>query len=74
MPIPMQIFQSWFCACHVHLLAFQSHAQKFLDHFPGIREMTRAQQKRGVTACIELFSDDPELLAHADTEPLIIDH
>lgn len=74
MPIPMQIFQAWFCACHVHLLAFQAQAQKFLSLFPGIQELTRAQQKRGVAACIERFSDDPGLLVHADTEPLVIDH
>jgi hypothetical protein len=74
MPIPMQIFHSWFCACHVDLLAFQSRAQTFLDRFPSIQEMTRAQQKRGLAACIEGFLDDPELLAHPDTEPLVIDH
>jgi hypothetical protein len=73
MPIPMQIFQAWFCACHVHLLAFQA-AQKFLDRFPGIQEMSRAQQKRGVAARIERFSNDAKLLAYPGTEPLVIDH
>jgi hypothetical protein len=74
MPIPMQIFHAWFCACHVDLLAIQSRAQDFLDMFPGIQEMTRVQQKRGVAACIEHYSNDPKLLAHPDTEPLVIDH
>lgn len=74
MPIPMQIFQGWFCACHTHLLAFELHAQKYLDLFPGIQGMTRAQQKAGVAACIERFLDDPGLLAHPDTEPLALDH
>jgi hypothetical protein len=74
MPIPMQIFHAWFCACHVDLIALQSHAQRFLDLFPGIQKMPRAQQKRGVATCIERFSDDPDLLAHPDTEPLVIDH
>jgi len=75
MPIPMQIFQAWFCACHVDLLAFQASAERYLNLFPGIQAMTRAQQKRGVAACIERFSDDPGLLAHPDTEPLLlIDH
>jgi hypothetical protein len=74
MPIPMQIFQAWFCACHVHLLAFQAHAHKFLDRFPSIQELSRAQQKRGVAACIERFSNDAKLLTYADTEPLVIDH
>jgi hypothetical protein len=73
MPIPMQIFHAWFCACHVDLLTDQSRAQNFLDRFPGIQRMSRAQQKRGVAACIERFSNDPELLAHAGTEPLFID-
>lgn len=48
-------------------------AQKFLDLFPGIQGMTRAQQKRGVAACIERYSDDAGLLAHPNTEPLVID-
>jgi hypothetical protein len=74
MPVPMQIFHAWFCACHVHLLIDKSRAQKFLDLFPGIQGMTRAQQKRGVAACIERYSSDARLLAHPDTEPLIIDH
>lgn len=73
-PIPMQIFHAWFAACHVHLLAFQSRAQKFLSLFPGIQGMTRAQQKVGVAACIERFSNDPELLAYAETEPVTIDN
>jgi hypothetical protein len=74
MPIPMQIFQAWFCARHADLLTDRSLAQKFLDWFQGIQEMTRAQQKRGVAACIERFSDDPGLLAYPETEPLVIDY
>jgi hypothetical protein len=73
MPIPVQIFHSWFCAGHVDLLTDQSRAKSFLDRFPGIQDMTRAQQKRAVAACIERFSDDAEWLADEGTEPLVID-
>lgn len=73
MPIPMQVFQSWFCACHVDLLADRSRAQRYLDLFPCIQGMPRAEQKRGVAACIEHFSHDPAVSAHPETEPLVID-
>jgi hypothetical protein len=67
-PIAMQIFHSWFCACHVHLLAVQSQAEKFLEQFPGIEAMTREQRKRGLAGCLEQFSHHPDLLAHPETE------
>jgi hypothetical protein len=54
------------------MFLWPSHACSARE-FPGIAGMTRAQQKRGVAACIERFSEDPKLLAHPDTEPLIID-
>lgn len=71
-PIPMQIFQMWFCAVHADLLHPSFQPGQFLNLFPGIREMSRSQQKRGVAACIAHYSDDPELLAYAETEPLIV--
>jgi hypothetical protein len=73
-PIPMQIFQAWFCALHVELLSPPHQPEKFLDRFPGIREMSRAQQKWDGAACIARFSDNPQLLAHPDTEPIFVDH
>jgi hypothetical protein len=73
MPIPMQVFQSWFCALHVELLTSQDQAETFKNIFPRIREMSRTQQKRGAVACIGHYSDDPRLLADPQTEPLIID-
>jgi hypothetical protein len=74
MPVPMQIFHAWFCAVHADLLTDQQHARHLLDRFPGILHMSRVQQKRGVAACIALYSEDPTLLAHPDTEPLAVDH
>jgi len=60
MPVPMQVFQAWFCAAHIDLLEPEHPAfQKFLALFPGIDGMTRQQQKRGVAAVI----DDQLLLA-----------
>jgi hypothetical protein len=73
MPVPMQVFHAWFCACHTDLLTDKSQVQKFFDKFPGLQGMTRAQQKRGVAASIKRYSNDPWLLAHPDTEPLVID-
>jgi hypothetical protein len=72
-PFPMQVFQAWFCASHVELLAVPQHAQKFLDLFPGLQKMTRAEQKAGLAGCIERFSHDPSPLDHPATEPLVID-
>jgi hypothetical protein len=73
-PTPMQVFHAWFCAAHAELLHPSFQPEQFLNRFPGIREMSRPQQKRGVAACIAHYSDDPELLSHPDTEPLIVDH
>jgi hypothetical protein len=67
-PIPMQIFHAWFCACHVHLLADQGQAEKFLELFPGIQTMTREQRKRCLAGCIERLASHPELLADPKTE------
>jgi hypothetical protein len=73
LPMPMQVFQAWFCALHVDLLAFQEKAETYLNAFPGILQMTRTQQKRGATAALAVVSENATLLAHQDTEPMIID-
>jgi hypothetical protein len=73
MPIPMQIFQAWFCALHVELLDPQQQPERLLNLFPGIRKMSRAQQKTGAAACIARFSNNPQLLSHPDTEAVIVD-
>jgi hypothetical protein len=74
MPLSMQVFHAWFCALHVELLSVPSHAQNFLDLFPGIRQTNRFQQKHDAAACIARISVDPDLLAHPNTEPMIIAH
>lgn len=73
MPIPMQIFQAWFCACHADLLASHIDPQRFYTLFPGINNMTRAERKRVAVACAARYSDDPDLLADPKTEPLEIE-
>lgn len=72
-PIPFQIFQAWFAAAHIDLLAPHLDRDKFTKAFPGLADMSREQQKRGLAAVIEKYSHDSALLSHRDTEPLIIE-
>jgi hypothetical protein len=74
MPVPMQIFHAWFIASHAHLLDKVFPKQKFLGLFPGLDQLTRLQQKRGLAACIERYSTDPHLLGDPATEPISIDN
>ncbi len=73
-PFPMQVLHAWFCAVHVELIGSCSSRQKFLTLFPGISHMTRYQQKRAALGVIKQSSDDPQVLANPQTEPLLIDH
>jgi hypothetical protein len=74
MPLPMQVFHAWFIASHVHLLDKDFPKEKVLSLFPGLEHMSRPQQKQGLVACIQQYSNDPVLLADPATEPLSIDH
>jgi hypothetical protein len=73
MPIPMQIFQAWFCGRYADRLATQEVAEKYLKWFPNLNHKTRAQQKGDGARLIARFSNHPTLLAHPDTEPLVVD-
>jgi len=64
---------AWFCAVHVELIGSCSSRQKFFALFPGISDMTRYQQKRAALGAIKRSSDDPQVLANPQTEPLLID-
>ena len=72
-PFPMQVLHAWFCAVHVELIGSCSSRQKFFALFPGISDMTRYQQKRAALGAIKRSSDDPQVLANPQTEPLLID-
>ena len=69
----MQVLHAWFCAVHVELIGSCSSRQKFFALFPGISDMTRYQQKRAALGAIKRSSDDPQVLANPQTEPLLID-
>lgn len=71
-PVAMQILQAWFCALHVELLTQPELGEIFLRAFPGIREMSRDQQKRGGLGVLRKFENDTTLLSHPDTEPVIL--
>jgi hypothetical protein len=68
----MQIFLAWFCALYVERLKAQEIGDIFLRAFPGIREMTRDQQKREALAVLHKYKSDANLLSHPDTEPHIL--
>jgi hypothetical protein len=71
-PVVMQIFLAWFCALYVERLKAREIGDIFLRAFPGIREMTRDQQKREALAVLYKYKSDANLLSHPDTEPHIL--
>jgi hypothetical protein len=72
-PFPMQVLHAWFCALHADLLVPAYPRQKFLNLFPGILQMNRYQQKRIAHCVISQSSDDPQVLANPQTEPILIE-
>jgi hypothetical protein len=72
-PFPMQVLHAWFCALHLDLLVPGYQRQKFLNLFPGILQMNRYQQKRIALGIIKQSSDDPQVLANPQTEPILVD-
>ncbi len=73
MPIPMQVFHSWFCVLHSDLRGPDYPAEKFIDFFEGIHQMSRPQQKRAAAAAIFRLSRNSDFLAGPTTEPLVIE-
>jgi hypothetical protein len=45
MPIPMHVFHGWFCALHSDLLGPVHPAEKFIDFFENVHQMSRPEQK-----------------------------
>jgi hypothetical protein len=70
MPIPMQVFHGWFCALHSDLLGPEP-AEKFIDFFEDIHQMSRPEQKRAAAAAIFRLSRNADFLAGPTTEPLV---
>jgi hypothetical protein len=69
----MQVLHAWFCAMHVDLIGSACSRQKFLNLFPDLSQMNRYQQKRAALGVIKESSDDPQVLANPQTEPILID-
>jgi hypothetical protein len=72
-PFPMRVLHARFCALHIDLLACAYTRRKFLNPFPGILEMNRYQQKRIALGVLRQSSDDPQVLANPQTEPVLIE-
>jgi hypothetical protein len=70
MPVPLQVFQAWFCALHLDLLTTDHDPDLFRKHFPGILQMSRRQQKELAAEMIARWSNDHALLADPRTEPV----
>jgi hypothetical protein len=73
-PFPMQIFHAWFCVVHVHSVGSACRRQKVATLFPDVSQMNRYQQKRVALGILRRSSDDPQVLANPQTEPILIDH
>jgi hypothetical protein len=71
MPIPMHVFHGWFCALHSDLLGPDHPAEKFIDFFEDIHQMSRPEQKRAAAAAIFRLSRNSDFLAGPATEPLV---
>lgn len=71
MPVPMQVFHGWFCALHSDLLGPDYPAEKFIDFFEDIHQMSRPEQKRAAAAAIFRLSRNSDFLAGPTTEPSV---
>jgi hypothetical protein len=71
MPIPMHVFHGWFCALHSDLRGPDHPAEKFVDFFEDIHQMSRSEQKRAAAATIFRLSRNSDFLAGPTTEPLV---
>ena len=71
MPIPMHVLHGWFCALHSDLLGPDYFAEKFIDFFKDIHQMSKPQQKRAAAAAIFRLSRNSDFLAGPTTEPLV---
>ena len=71
MPIPLHVFHGWFCALHSDLLEPDHPAEKFVDFFEDIHQMSRPEQKRAAAAAIFRLSRNADFLAGPTTEPLV---
>ena len=70
---PFPVLHAWFCAMHVDLIGSACSRQKFVKLFPDLSQMNRYQQKRAALGVIKQSSDDPQVLANPQTEPILID-
>jgi hypothetical protein len=59
---------------HVDLVGSACSRQKFVNLFPDLSQMNRYPQKRAALGVIQGSSDDPQVLANPQTEPILIDH
>lgn len=71
MPVPLQVFQAWFCALHAELLKL-GKLDMYLRAFPGIQNLSRTEQKRMAVAQIIKCHSDGDLLSDPQTEPMEI--
>ena len=77
MPIPFQVLQAWFVAMHIDLLDGSRDPEIFSSAFPGIREMTRLEQKRRgrvivastIAYCWMTRARSPSYLTHKEHPP-----
>lgn len=69
-PVPIQVFQAWFCAVHEDRLNEEVDKTPFRTIFPNIINLSRDQQKyMGKTAVAKALCDK-ELLSDPRTESL----
>lgn len=71
-PVPMQVFHTWFSAVHEDRLSSAVNKQPYRDKFPGIRSMSRVDQKRMGKEAIASYLADPQLLRDPRTEAMIL--
>jgi hypothetical protein len=72
-PVPLQVFQVWFCALNADLIFGTEDRAVYKNAFPNIGTLTRSQQKLLTKEAITRYSNDPRLLMDSRTEPLVID-
>jgi len=69
-PVPIQVFQAWFCAVHEDRLNDEVDKTPFRTIFPDILKLPRDQQKLLGKIAVSKALGDKDLLSDPKTEPL----
>jgi hypothetical protein len=68
LPIEAQMFQSWYFALYPERLGSEADVSRYETLFPGLRDLSRSDQKEALRNAIEHSRQDPAIMNDPATE------